>query len=242
MRRGKFTRSDYGWVNGIVESLARHRKERARTVLAWLQGQYGDEDPGVMEWLQPCFVDIAAKMRLEEAVPLLLDYVGHETDLSMADSADRALPKIGGDLVVRQIDARWRHTDNIEFHRAAACILDHVRGDFCIERCLDFFDGEDDHETKLMLGSALLGNFSEEAIDPLWTFLAHIDEDRLEPDERDLQYRLVAVCEIMGRTFPLFEEWHKAALRDNWGRFDLKPGRVADTFRPEVFGPKWSEN
>jgi hypothetical protein len=87
-----------------------------------------------------------------------------------------------------------------------------------------------------------LGNFSEQAVDLLWPFLADMDDEQLEPDERDLRYRLVAVATIMGRTFPHFDEWREAALRDNWGRFGCETGRVADTFKPEMFGPKWSEN
>jgi hypothetical protein len=38
------------------------------------------------------------------------------------------------------------------------------------------------------------------------------------------------------------DEWCKAALRDNWGRADLKHGRLADDFKPDPFGPKWSKN
>ena len=241
MRNRSLTRGDVAWVRGIVESLARHRK-KAKFVLDLLDGKYGDEDPGVMDWLRSNFVDIAGEMQLEDAVPLLMEYVGHASDLNMADAADRALQRIGGDVVVRNIDAHWWHTEDIEFRRAAACILGHIRGAFSIERCLDYFKGEEDHETKLMLAHSLLCNFSEEAIDPIWNFLANMDEDALEPDERDLRYHLVAVCTIMGRTFPHFEEWHEAALRDNWGRFGVETGRVADNLKPDDFGPKWSEN
>jgi len=85
-------------------------------------------------------------------------------------------------------------------------------------------------------------NFSDEAVDLIWKFLADMDEEQLDPEERGLRYRLVAVCTIMDRTFPQFEEWHEAALRDNWGRFGLKTGRVAESFKPVQFGPKWSEN
>ena len=133
MRRNTFTHGDIGWANGIVEALARHRK-RAKKVLALLEGQYGDEDPAVMNWLRPCFADLAGEIRLQEAVPLLMGYLGDEADLNMADSAEGALQRIGGDIVVREIDARWWHCDNIEFRRSAACLLDHVRGDLCIER------------------------------------------------------------------------------------------------------------
>ena len=100
MRRCSFTHSDIGWANGIVESLGRHRRKKAKTVLALLEGQYGDEDPALMDWLRPCFADLAGEMWLEEAVPLLMEYVGHESDLNMADAADRALQRIGGEIVV----------------------------------------------------------------------------------------------------------------------------------------------
>jgi hypothetical protein len=240
MRRwGDFTHNDIGWAAGIVEALARHRKKKAETVLTLLEGEWGDDEE--MNWLRPCFADLAGEMRLEEAVPLLMDCLGSEADLNMSDSATTALQRIGGDVVVREIDARWWEADD-EFRRSAGCILDHLRGDLCIERSLTFFRAEEDHETQLILADALLSNFSEEAIDLIWKLVADIDDGELHPDERDVRYRLVAVCTIMGRTFPHFKEWHKAALQDNWGRFTVEPGRLADSFKPDHIGPKWSEN
>jgi hypothetical protein len=240
-RRGDFSLNDIGWAAGIVEALARHRKKKANVVLALLEGRYGDEDDALMTWLRPYFADVAGAMRLVAAVPLLMDYMSDEADLNMSDSAATALQRIGGNAVVSEIDARWWHAGE-EFRRSAACILDHLRGDLCVDRSLAFFGAEADHETQLILADALLGNFSEEAIDLIWKFAADIDEEELQPDERDLRYRLVAVCTIMGRTFPQFEEWRRAALRDNWGRFGLQPGRMADTVKPDLPGPNRSVN
>ena len=87
-----------------------------------------------------------------------------------------------------------------------------------------------------------MGNFSEEAVDLICNLVVDIDEDALEPEERDLRYRLVAVATIMGRTFPQFEKWRKVALRDDWGRLGWPPIRLAAGYEPEQFGPKWSEN
>ena len=56
-----------------MEALARHRKRKAKKVLALLDKQYGDEDPALMQWLWPHVADLAVEMRLEEAVPLLMD-------------------------------------------------------------------------------------------------------------------------------------------------------------------------
>jgi len=264
-RRGKLTCNDRSWAAGIVEALARHRT-KAKKVLCLLDGQYGDEDPALMNWLRPRFADLAGEMRLTGAVPLLMEYVGEPgfkivfhklfdkadslqglSCAGMSDSAVAALQRIGGDEVVKEIDTRWWHADSFEFNRtefrrSAGCLLGHIRGDYCIERGLAFFENERDHETKTTLAEALLTNFSKEAIDLVWKFLLDMDDAKLTPDERDLRYRLVANCMIMGSTFPQFDEWRKAALRENWGRFDLQPSRVAEGFKPVQFGPKWSEN
>jgi hypothetical protein len=60
--------------------------------------------------------------------------------------------------------------------------------------------------------------------------------------EFDLRYRMVATATIMGRTFPQFDRWRKLALRDNWGQLKSPPHRMANSYKPEQFGPKWSEN
>jgi hypothetical protein len=202
-----------------------------------LEGRYGDEDPGVMCWLRPWLVALAGEMRLVDAVPLLTNFL----DSNLSTRASQALQRIGGDVVVREIDARWWHA-SIDFRRIAANLLNHLRGDSCVERCLAFFKKERDKEAKSNLALALLGNFSEEAIDLIWKFIADIGEEEFEYHEPDLRYRLVAACTIMGRTFPQFDQWRIAALRDNWGRFDLQPSRMADCLKPEQFGPKWSKN
>ena len=70
-RRVSYTHDDVAWAGGIVEALAGHQKQ-AKEVLSLLDGQYGDEDPALMNWLRPCFEDIAGEMRIEEAVLLLI--------------------------------------------------------------------------------------------------------------------------------------------------------------------------
>jgi hypothetical protein len=167
-----------------------------------------------------------------------------DPELLMMDSASKALGWIGGDAVVREIDARWWDAEDIEFRRWAACNLDHVGGELCEERCLDFFKPEEDHETKSLLAYSLLGNFFTEAIDLVWPFLAEADDLELEDvEEIGLRDRLVAVCTIMGRTFPKFEEWREQALEENWGWVGPVGWRVADNFPPpDSFVRKQSEN
>jgi hypothetical protein len=239
MRRKRITSSDARYGTRIAETLARH-KQKAKMLLRLLAGEYEDEDEALMEWARPSLIDVVGMMRLEDAVPLLLDMF-EDDDLSLADSAATALERIGGDTVVREIDAKWWETEG-DFREGAACILSRVRGDLCEERCLTYLAAEEAPEVQLVLGEALLDNFSLEAIDPVWSLVADAEDDELVPDERGLRYMLVATATIMGRRFPHFDQWHKDASRDNWGRFDLPRGRLADSFRPDEIGPKQSGN
>ena len=238
LRRDCFTQNDIRYGNRLVESLARHAKKK--TVLALLRGQCQDENKALLEWLMPFIMDAAGVMRLEAAIPLLVDYLDdHDNDLM--DSATIALERIGTDVVVQAIDAKWWDADK-EYHSSAACLLDHIRGDLCVEKCIKFLSAEKDSAVKLLLADALVAQFSSEAIEPVWRLLVYTQEDELIPDERDLRYRLVAVATIMGISFPTFNEWHQDALRDNWGWFERKNARLADAFKPDQVGPKNSGN
>ncbi len=222
------------WGAAIIESLARHA-EKAKTVLSLLEGQGGDDDPCVNCWLQPSFMDLAAAMRLTEAVPPLMDHLNKIHGCS----AGQALARIGGNVVLREIDARWRRRRNGQFRRAAVEILQRLRGDDCIERSLAFFREEKHWRIKSDLASVLLASFSEEAIGPIGKFIADVGEKKFQYGDPDLRYHLVATCMIMGKTLPQFKRWRKAALGDNWGRLPWPPTRLANTYNREKVTPKW---
>lgn len=242
LRRKDMTVNDRFRGAGIVEALARHRKKKAKRVLALLEEEYGDEDFALMNWLWPQFANLAVAMRLEEAVPLLMDRMADETSAAVSELARGALQRIGGDLVVREIDARWGAANNVAFRREAANVLYHVRSDLCAERCLDYFKSEEDYETKLNLAAALLADFSEDAIDFVWPFLADTDDAKATNDDWEVRCSLVTVCSIMERKFPKYLHWYQLAVLNDWGRFGEEPGRMAEAFAPDQVGPKWSEN
>ena len=228
MERPTFTHADAGREARIVECLARHHK-KAATVLALLEKHSGDE-PG--KWLRYSLVELAGEMRLEAAVPLLMRHVGNASDPGMAEWAAAALQRIGGNVVVREIDARWWDSGP-EFRRAAAAVLDRIRGELCVERALAFFLAEEDPETLLVLAEALLSNFATEDVEWIWKYVAELADAEREPDARDLRYHLVAVYTVMGTTFPWFDAWREAAVRDDWGMFRLKYHRGPDFIAPE---------
>ncbi len=235
MRHG-FTPSSFEWRTGAVEALARHR-HKADKVLELLQDRYGGEDPCLICWLRSSFVDLAGAMRLTEAVPLLMDLL----DKDLSGNAQIALTRIGGEAVLRAIDARWWR-GGPEFRSVAADMLVLLRGDYCIDRCLAFLKKERVTRIKWNVANALLANFCAEAVAPVRQFIAAAGEKRITRFEPDLRHHLVAVGTILGTTFPEFDEWRALALHDNWGRLDLPLRREVDRYKPEDFGPQWSEN
>jgi hypothetical protein len=190
-----------------------------------------------MCWLRAWIIELAGAMRLTEAVPLLMDMLNSNHSCS----ASGALRQIDGDAVLRGIDARWRHT-GVKLRRIMADLLTHLRGDHCIELALSFFKRERDQETKLTLAEALLENYYEDALDLASSLAEEVGERKCRRREVDLRYRMVMNSMIMGRTFPQFDKWRKSALRNNWGSLGWPPSRIANSYKPEPFGPKWSEN
>jgi hypothetical protein len=106
---------------------------------------------------------------------------------------------------------------------------------------IEYIDAEQEPDVQISLANALLAHFPTEAIMSVHDLVLG-DEDDLEPDERDLRYRLLAVATVMGETFPEYDDWYQAALENNWGWGDYKPGRLADAFRRHLVGQPYLGN
>jgi len=192
-----------------------------------------------MYWLDPSIIELAGEMRLQQAIPVLMERL-HEEELSMVDAVITALSKIGGDAVVEAIAEQWGDWSD-EWCEMVAEVMKHIHTDRSVQSCLEFLKEEDVSDVQIHLANALLGHFSNDAIE-LVRALVYGDEDDLEPDQRDLRYRLLAVATIMDVTFPEYDEWYAEALQNNWGWGDYEPARLADAFRAETVGPPNSGN
>jgi len=214
-RKHNITQIRYG--KRLVEALARY-PDHAGNVLEFLKRPYGGKDRSVVLWLEPQMIALAGEMRIEEAIPILVQQTKSKNE-QIVEDALTALGRIGSDAVLRAIEKEWRHADQ-DARCSYAMLLEDIRSDESVQCCRKFLAGEEDTEVQLLLANSLLGNFEEEAIELSWPMVDTIAENDLEPGERDLRYRLVAIATIMGKTFPSFNDWHKAALRDNWGWFN----------------------
>lgn len=220
----------------LIEALARH-PERANWVLDRLHGRTG-ENNRLTAWLETEVIKLAGEMRLEAAIPLLIETLSSE-DSTLSDAASRALRCFGSDVVVTAIADGWWDGDEEYRGAAAADVLEKIHTDLCVRKCLEFLDAEDDQDTALTLGHAALSHFALEAVAPVRELLVDADGER-SPDENDLRHFLTATATIMGATFPEYRGWYQEALQTKWGWGDYERGRMVDSFRPKPDRPKRS--
>ncbi len=229
-KRGYFRIRDVHRGARIIESLARHR-EKGDLILPLLHRRYRGRDRNLMEWLECLTAELAGRMGLEEAVPILVERL-HEDDFGLSDSCQTALQWIGTDHVVKTIAEQWQD-GKPDFRRSAAEVMEHVHTDLSAEKCLEFFHAEQDEEVKDFLANALLGHFVPEAVEPVRRMVVRRDED-LTPDERDLKSRLVAACTVMEATFPEYQRWYKEAVENDWGWAGVEWKRIRENFREDA--------
>ncbi len=239
MQQGDFTQADLHRSVRIIESLAQYAEERNDFVMCLLRREYPPGDDTLMYWLDPSIIELAGEMRLQQAIPVLMERL-HEEELSVVDAAIPALGKIGGDAVIEAIAEQWGDWSD-DWCETVAEVMTHIHTDRSVQSCLEFLKDEEVPDVQIYLANALLGHFSNEAIE-LVRALVLGDEDDLEPDQRDLRYQLLAVATIMDATFPEYDEWYAEALQNNWGWGDYEPARLADAFRAETVGPPISGN
>ena len=226
--RGDLRTRDVHRGERIIEALARHRDKRD-LVLLLLRRRYRGYDRNLMEWLEDFLVELAGRMRLDEAGAIIVDHL-READLSLSDSCTKALKWIGGDAVVQALCAKWQE-GGADFRRPAAEIMEHIHTDLSAEKCLEFFASEKEEEVKDFLANALLGNFVSEAIEPIRQMVRGRE---LNPDENDLKMRLVAASTITCVPFPEYRAWYEEAKASNWGWGAYQPGRMRENFRDDA--------
>ena len=199
----------------IIESLARH-PEMGGSLLPLLERRYRGYQKDLMWVLEPPLVELAGRMRLEEAVPILVERL-NEDDLNVSESCHTALECIGGDMVVRAIAGQWLDAAD-EFRADVAEILERIHTEFCVQTCLEFFRGEGSPVVRDCLAHALLGNFVAEAVEPIRQMVQDAAADDVEL--MDLRYSLVAACTVMEVSFPEYERWYQEAQEQQWGWAD----------------------
>ena len=156
-------------------------------MLDLLQRHYPAKGKRLMHWLEPEIVRLAGRMRLQTAIPILVEHL-HSDEDSLTDASATALMKIGTDAVVEAIADDWPDASD-DFRGSAADVLEKIHSDLCVENCLEFLEFEDDLETAVALGHTLLSHFAFEGIEPVQEFFM-IEEEEWSAEHFDLLYHL----------------------------------------------------
>jgi hypothetical protein len=154
-------------------------------------------------WLQPLMVRLAGEMRLEAAVPLVVDKLHEDRDW-LDEECQRTLIKIGTDSVVEGIyDAFLVAPWHFRLHSAGS--LAGIHSDLCVTRCLDLLREEDeDGDLQVELGRALLAHFAYNALEPMRQLVL---QRRNDAEVLPVQEELVVAATLMGVEFPEYVEW-----------------------------------
>jgi hypothetical protein len=224
MREDEFSRRDFAAAEDIIEALARSGREQTELVLRMVDYDFGDMDPDLIVWMDLFVIDLAGAMRLEEAMPTLVEGL-HETDIDLADACVSALGRIGGDEVVRALADEWPDAGT-DFRLSAASVLEDIPTDLSVESCLRFLADEEDDLVQFFLAGALVSQLDDRAIDSVREFL--IAQEKLTLDCSDLRNRLVLASTILGVSFPEYDLWYADAVKDHWGRGNRGSFRMRD--------------
>jgi hypothetical protein len=225
MGGGHWRMDDIRFASLIVERLAQF-PEKADFILPLLQRNYQDADRDLIRRLEPFIVELAGRMRLEQAAPIIAERL-HEDNWFLAYSRVEALTWIGGDVALSAIADHWPG-GNAHFRRSAADVLEHIHSDLSLQKCAEFFAKEEDADVKECLANALINQFSQEAIEPVRQMVLC---DALNPELRELRRRLVATAAIMGASFPEYEQWYDECVANHWGQGEFAPTRIRENFQ-----------
>lgn len=189
----------------LVKALAKHPKNATDLVLRFLNGEAGDLD----YWLTGFAVRLAGELRLESAVPGLVQMLHDEADW-IEDEACEALIKIGTFLVVAELASQFPVSER-EFRHAVSCTLEHIHSDLSVKACLDLFSGEEDHGIRCSLLQSALMNFATEAIEPARQYIL---ANAKEPELLEVRDSLLTICKLTGERFPEFDAWLEDSKTD----------------------------
>lgn len=206
----------------IVEALAGHgrgQRERENFVLNLARRQFPKAKRELFETIEPRILDLAGRMQLTQAVPLLLRRLEEEDEADLfatADAAIQALQRIGGNEVAQPLAQAWWQAEP-DARSAMADVLGCIRTELAAERCMAFLQREEDETVLQMLALSAMKQLNPAAIEPVVQLVA--DETLLEddPEWQSVRVMLVEAAMITGVRFTEYEQWYEQVRNAPWG-------------------------
>jgi len=196
---------DLEHAHALVEAIGRQRNRCAEQILSILAEKIEDLESNPKVWMETFAVRMAGEMRLEPAIPLVIDKLkeGGEEAEWLTNQCEFALAKIGGDGVIQAAAEMYRQGD---WHlRMAACnVLQHVHSDLAVSTALEFLLNEEDGTIRAFLGAGLASHLAFEAIEPLRQLVL---DGTYDETYADLKRDVVVAAMLMNVELSEMDQW-----------------------------------
>ncbi len=198
---------DMDHAHRLVEAMGVYPNVFDARVIELLGQDIGAYFDGFMVWMEPFLIRLAGELRLEQAVPLLLQRA-QKAEVVCPGDATWSLAQIGTDTAVDALADVFQKGDwELRYHTAE--FLGRVHTDWASERCLGLLREEDDADIQCRLARSALMQFADEAIEPVRQVAV---KDNFDSDAIiELRNDLVAVTTLMGIDLPEREQWQEDA-------------------------------
>jgi hypothetical protein len=201
--KGKIYAKDIAYVEAeeIAEALARDDSQADRT-MELLNKEVDPTTESELTWLEIFLVQMAGSMRYEPAIPLIIKKLLVDGEV-LNEECDKALTKIGTDSVVRALREIYPQAPS-HFRLYSSGLFGDIHSDLAVSAGLELLSQELDLDLRNWLATALVDQFSTEAIDAARTVLLEY-----RPDFDDLKSSLVVACKLMAYDVPELKQWER---------------------------------
>ncbi len=199
---------DFSHVDRVVKHLALVGEKFTDRILDLFGREIEDYEDNPLGWMELFLASLVGEMRLESAMPLLVEKLNEEQD-DLWEELTTTLIKIGTPECAQRLAHDW-HNQGRDFRMFASGALEKIHTDATVQVCLELLPSEQDREIKTFLANSLLTNFAFEGIEPVREIVATKNYDS---QLMDLQANLIGAALVMGVTFPKWEQWKRESER-----------------------------
>ena len=204
---------DFDRASLVVDLLAPQGEKYAPRILELLGKTFEEHENEPLLNLESKIVQLAGEMRLAAAIPLIVEKMHRiddpdDSDEDLEHACGEALAKISSDATALALTADYLKFDpNYRF--MAACTLEKVHADTTVPRCLELLPQEPELDMRTVLASAILCQYDAESLGPVLEMVRQVNYNE---DMEDLMRKVVAVCRVLGATFPELDAWESEAI------------------------------
>jgi hypothetical protein len=186
--------------------MARKGQTYIERILGLLGQKSVDDGNGPMTLSEEFLVMLAGEMRLERAIPLIVNKL-HQCGELLSEDSVTALAKIGTGAAAEAVTEGWLESE-WDYRLYATSALRAIHSDTTVQKCLELLPQDRDEDIRTKLAYALLGQFAADGIEPVRQL---VEQKDYAEASADLKSHLVAVSTVLGVAFPEYSDWKREA-------------------------------